>query len=175
MDAEHPMSHHGCTASTGALAALALCAAAVFLPDRPARAARPVSPIAYCARVGTDDTLQPLPHALLPAAEKAFGLHLPEDMGERGVSWRCADGKVLACFTGANLPCGKADTRTTSEPAGEWCRAHPGAGIPLVVVGHDTIWRWRCDGQAAVRDGAAWQVDPRGFVSGLWMPLDGPA
>ena len=173
MDAEHPMVRQDSATHAGALATLALCVLAGALAlDRPARA-EAQSPVAYCARVGTDDTLQPLPHALLPAAEKAFGLHLPEDMGERGVSWRCADGKVLACFTGANLPCGKADTSTKSEAADEWCQAHPGAGIPLVVVGHDTVWRWRCDGHAAVRDGAAWQVDPRGFVSGLWLPLNG--
>ena len=174
MDAEHFSLRQGCAPC--ALAFLALCTVTGSLaPGRPARSAEPASPIAYCARVGSDDTVQPLPRSLLPAAEKAFGLRLPEDMGEQGVSWRCADGKVLACFTGANLPCGKADTSTKSEAADAWCRAHPGAGIPLVVVGHDTVWRWRCDGQAAVRDGAAWQVDPRGFVSGLWLPLNGPA
>src|SRR5262245_19387787 len=41
--------------------------------------------------------------------------------------WRCADGAVIACAYGANLPCGsKADTETTpGEGARRWCHDNP--------------------------------------------------
>jgi hypothetical protein len=131
-------------------------------------------PAAQCARVGTDDAVRSLPPSLLPAARAAFGETLPDEILERAVVWRCAEGRVLVCFAGANLPCDKADTRTEIPAADAWCRSHPGAGpVPMVVTGHASVWRWRCNGAgAAARDGAAWHVDPQGFVAGLWRPLD---
>ena len=132
------------------------------------------SPAAYCARVDTDDSSHPLPHDMVASAELAFGLKLPVEMGERAVIWRCDGGRVLGCFYGANVPCGQMDQRTELPEVSEWCEAHPGAGVPQAVTGHDTAWRWRCDGAKAVRGGAAWTLDRRGFVEGLWRPL-GPA
>ena len=132
------------------------------------------SPAAYCTRVGTEDNSHPLPHDMVDAAEHAFGLILPPEMGERAVIWRCDGGQVLGCFFGANVPCGQMDQRTEIPEVAEWCGAHPGAGVPQAVTGHDTVWRWSCDGSRAVRGGAAWTLDHRGFVGGLWRPL-GPA
>ena len=132
------------------------------------------APAAYCARVGTDDSSHSLPHDMADSAERAFGLRLPVEMGERAVIWRCDGGRVLGCFFGANVPCGQMDQRTELPEVSEWCEAHPNAGVPQAVAGQDTAWRWRCEDTKAVRGGAAWTLDHRGFVEGLWRPL-GPA
>ena len=137
-------------------------------------AAAGASPAAYCARVDTDDASHPLPHDMVDTAEQAFGLRLPPEMGERAVIWRCDGGRVLGCFFGANVPCGQMDQRTDLPDVTEWCEAHPGAGVPQSVTGHDTLWRWSCDGPKVVRGNAAWVLDRRGFVQGLWRPLGPP-
>ena len=140
----------------------------------PANATEP-QPSAQCAQVGGDDAVRPLPPSLLPAARAAFGEAMPAELLERGVVWRCAEGRVLGCFAGANLPCDKADTRTEIPAVDAWCRSHPGADVPMVVTGHASVWRWRCDGTgAAARNGVTWHVDQQGFVAGLWRPLDRP-
>lgn len=137
----------------------------------PALAAGP-PPARTCARIGTDDALRPLPPGLVAAARATFGLRTaPAGLIERGTVWRCAEGRVLACFVGANLPCGKLDRREDLPPVTEWCRSHPGGPVPASVSGHDTAWRWRCDGAVAMRDGEAWHQDARGFAAELWKPL----
>lgn len=132
------------------------------------------SPAAYCTKAGTDDSSHPLPHDMVDTAEQAFGLKLPPEMGERAVIWRCDEGKVVGCFFGANVPCGQMDQSTELPQVSDWCQDHPGAGVPQAVMGHDTLWRWSCDGSKAVRGNAAWTLDHRGFVQGLWRPLGPP-
>ena len=95
---------------------------------------------------------------LYATAEQAFGLKLPVEQGERAVIWRCDGGRVLGCFFGANVPCGQMDQRTELPNVTEWCEDHPGAGVPQEVTGHDTLWRWSCDGAKAMRGSAAWAV-----------------
>ncbi|MGI3776558.1 MAG: hypothetical protein ACRYGC_04605 [Janthinobacterium lividum] len=132
------------------------------------------SPAAYCAKAGTDDSSHQLPHDMVDTAEQAFGLKLPAEQGERAVIWRCDGGKVLGCFFGANVPCGQMDRSTELPQVSDWCQDHPGAGVPQAVMGRDTLWRWSCDGSKAVRGNAAWTLDHRGFVQGLWRPLGPP-
>ena len=132
------------------------------------------TPAAYCTKVDTDDSSHQLPHEMVDTAEQAFGLKLPVEQGERAVIWRCDGGQVLGCFFGANVPCGQMDQRTELPNVTEWCEDHPGAGVPQEVTGHDTLWRWSCDGAKAVRGSAAWTLDRRGFVQGLWRPLGPP-
>ncbi len=133
-----------------------------------------LSPASYCTKVDTDDSSHQLPHDMVDTAEQAFGLKLPVEQGERAVIWRCDGGQVLGCFFGANVPCGQMDQRTELPSVTEWCEDHPGAGVPQEVTGHDTLWRWSCDGAKAVRGSAAWTLDRRGFVQGLWRPLGPP-
>src|SRR5215472_19085800 len=68
------------------------------------------SPTALCARVGTDDTTRPIPADLVSAANSAFKTALPPQVAMDSTVFRCAEGHVLACTAGANLPCGKANT-----------------------------------------------------------------
>jgi len=87
--------------------------------------------------------------------------------------FRCAGGHVLVCTTGANLPCGPANTSRTPGPGVvAWCRDNPDAAmVPAVASGHDTIYEWVCrDGVAQIARQAL-KVDPRGFIVEFWRVL----
>ena len=130
-------------------------------------------PADYCRRVGVDDMPRPIPAALVPAAQRLFGLQAPDDVVRRMTVFRCMGGKVLICATGANLACGKANTDRHLVSAGQYCREHPDApSIPMFVTGHDTIYAWRCRGTAALASEPVDALDARGFMARLWKPLD---
>lgn len=146
-------------------------AAAALLAS--ASATRAESPGEACTRIGTTDDAAPIPKALVPAANKALGTQLLTHEAMATTVFRCVDHHVMVCTTGANLPCGKANTRR--EPAAgmaQWCHENPNADfIPAVVTGHDTIYAWRCHGGTPRIVRQALHVDPRGFVAEYWKPL----
>ncbi len=130
------------------------------------------TPAAFCARVDTDDTLRPIPAALVPAVNAAFHSAMPADVATRMTVFRCADRRVLVCTVGANLPCDKADTSRVSVGGAHWCEEHPDAPfIPAYATGHVTIFDWRCRDGAAVIAKQQFQVDRRGFVAEFWRQL----
>jgi hypothetical protein len=151
------------------IAALAAAALAGAL----AGAARAETPAAACGRLGTDDTPRPVPESLAPAVNRAFGTSMPADMVARTSTFRCAGGRVLVCMAGANLPCGPANgSREPAPGAADWCRQNPEADfIPAYIVGHDTIYAWRCRAGAPAIDRQVLTVDPRGFVADYWKTL----
>lgn len=148
---------------------------AVLAAGGPRTADAASSPRAQCRAAGTDDRLQPIPASLVPAAVRLFHLEaMPPGQVRRSTYFRCAARQVLLCNVGANLPCGKADTRRHLPAAEAWCAAHPGQDfIPMYVTGHDTIYAWRCDGPTAAISKTVFQVDRRGFIRQLWKRLDG--
>ena len=117
---------------------------------------------------------QPIPASLVPEAVRLFGLEaMPAEEVERSTVFRCDAGRVLICNLGANLPCDKADTSRDLPAADAWCAENPSADfIPMYVTGHDTIYRWRCQGGKAATTGEPLAVDQRGFISRLWKPVD---
>lgn len=130
------------------------------------------TPGAFCARVGTDDTLRPIPATLVPAVNAAFHTSMPTEVATRMTVFRCADRRVMACGMGANLPCGKADTSRVSVGGAQWCKQHADAVfIPAYATGHATIFEWRCRDGAAVIAKQVFRVDPRGFVAEFWRNL----
>ena len=144
----------------------------VALAPRPSVAApaKGESPRAYCARVGNDDALRTAPASLTPAIKRLFDLkgNLATD-----AYYRCAEGRVLACWVGANIPCGKANTAKTMPAATEWCATHPDSDfIPMVVTGHDTPYSWRCVGHAAQAGAPMGKLDARGFFDENWKPVN---
>lgn len=147
-----------------------LVLAALALPVATAHAAQPA---AACAQIGTDDTPRPIPESLVPAVNAAFGTSMPADAAIRTTVFRCADRHVLVCTTGANLPCGPANTsRTPGTGEVNWCREHPDAAfIPMVATGHDTIYAWRCHGTAPQIVRQVQDVDARGFIALYWKEL----
>jgi hypothetical protein len=137
---------------------------------RPAHAA---TPAAVCARIGTDDTLRPIPESLVPEVNAAFGTAMPTRLAMDATVFRCAAGRLLVCTTGANLPCGPANTSRTPGPgAVAWCRDHANAAfIPAVATGHDTIFAWRCQGAVPQPGQQVLEVDRRGFIANYWQML----
>jgi hypothetical protein len=92
------------------------------------REARAVSPEEYCQQIGTDDALRAIPTSLVPVAVRLFQLDArPAEQLQRSTYFRCANRHVLLCNLGANLPCGKADTRRDIPGADGWCADHAGS------------------------------------------------
>ena len=133
----------------------------------PASAASP----AYCASSGARRVPAPVPEALEGKVARTFGVSV--DVVRRGAFVRCAGGELLACAIGANLNCGKVNTRRSLPGASEYCRANPGADdIPMFATGHDTIYAWRCVGKRAVAGKALVAVDAHGYDAGHWKEID---
>jgi hypothetical protein len=126
-----------------------------------------------CPAGVTDDTTRPIPQSLVPEAVRLFGLEaMPEEQVMRSTLYRCAQGRVLLCNLGANLPCDKANTSHDLPAADNWCAENQGSDfIPMYVTGHDTVYRWRCDGAKAATVGEPLQLDGQGFISRLWKPV----
>jgi hypothetical protein len=132
-----------------------------------------------CARVGDDDTLHPPPSSFRAELRRAYarlmgGGGAPDDAFlQANAQTRCMNGKLLVCFVGANLPCGKINIARDNPAATAWCREHPGdKTIPLVATGHDTLYSYECDGANARVTGTSWVLDRRGFAVKLWTPLN---
>lgn len=128
-----------------------------------------------CARVTNDDRVRRLPITLVPAARQLFGFSADTPSGyvRKGTSFRCMNGKVFLCNTGANLVCGKANTSRTSAGAEDFCKQNPGSDVvPMAATGHDTVYEWKCVGNKAVISKQAETVDPRGFITENWKQLD---
>ncbi len=130
-------------------------------------------PVAYCQRAGTDDTTRPIPKDLVPAVNAAFGTRMPARVAIDTTVYRCADHRVMVCTVGANLPCGKANTRRAPNPGViQWCHDNPDAPfVPAAATGHDTIYAWRCHAGAPQIARQVLHTDPRGFVTEFWQPL----
>jgi plasmid stability protein len=148
-------------------------AAAATLAVGCAAPVRAETPPALCKRVGTDDTTQPIPEDLVPAANAAFGMRLPARVAVDTTVYRCARGHVMVCTTGANLPCGKANTkRAPSAGMVQWCRDNPDASVvPAAAAGHDAIYAWRCRAGVPSIVRQTLHADPHGFIAEFWTEL----
>lgn len=123
----------------------------------------------YCAGGPETREAARTPPELAAKVAALFGISA--EMAGEATMARCVGPELLACWVGANLNCGKADTRRSSPAASAYCRENPGADvIPMVVAGHDTIYEWRCAGRRAVAGKAMVTVDPQGFVADNWKP-----
>lgn len=157
-----------------------LVIAAMLMLSAGSAAAADAGMAAQCARVRNDDAISGYNPALHDALVRAFGRLFPSAQAppdEReitaGAHIRCMDGHLLACFTGANLPCGKMKTARDNPGADAFCRANPNAEVvPAFATGHDTVNLYRCVSGQPVITGNALTVDSRGFAASLWTPLD---
>lgn len=153
----------------------ALLAISLPIIPGPAVSADALTPL--CQGHMSDDMPQEIPQSLVPEAVRLFGLEkMPAEQVKVSTLYRCAEGRVLICSLGANLPCGKANTSRDLPAADAWCAENPGADfIPMYVTGHDTIYRWHCDGPKAATSGEPLAVDRRGFISRFWKPVGAAA
>ena len=91
---------------------------------------------AQCAQAGNDDTIRHYDPSLQAGLTRAYarlfpGAPMPPPgarTAKRSQHIRCMNGRLLACFTGANLPCGKMDI-ARDNGADEYCRTNPRAPI----------------------------------------------
>jgi hypothetical protein len=143
-----------------ALLAVGLSVAAA----RPAHAAKPYCPSPFHQRP------QKVPANLVGRVAKALQIDTALVRGATFV--RCAGPTLMACSIGANLVCGKADTRRSNPGATRWCRDNPGAKIvPLAATGHATIFEWSCVGRRTVRGNAVTAADRHGYIAENWKAV----
>ncbi len=144
----------------GALAAALICALSVE-PGLAAGGAR------YCAAGTVGRIAIRAPKKLEPLIAGTFGITAQQVRESAYV--RCAGGKLMACWVGANLDCGKANVHRSLLGANAYCRENPGSdSIPMAATGHDTIYDWRCDGKRAVAGKANRAVDAEGYIADNW-------
>jgi hypothetical protein len=129
-------------------------------------------PIKYCASVGTDDKVTPIPRELVPQALRLFYSEpVDSEQAQRSTVYRCVDGGVSLCNYGANLICAKADISRTSQGAQSYCQENPGSEVvPMAATGHATIYSWECIGDKP-RIKSSVTVDNRGFIADQWKRL----
>ncbi len=133
----------------------------------------------YCRKAGNDDTIRSYSLALhdgtLDAFRKLFpdAQDTPDDsVFQTEAQYRCMNGKIMACFVGANLPCVKLNTARDNPGADDFCRQTPNSDfVPMVATGHDTIYSYRCRNGKAEVAGDIWELDERGFAKKLWAEL----
>jgi putative hemolysin len=152
-------------------------------PGQPA--AQFTDPFAYCAAVGTLDAPDSryiglkTPDAVVQGVRKALDTKddVPLQPFVDGTTWRCAGGKVLACFVGANLPCGeKADTsKTPNAGIVDYCKANPAAEVvPAAAAGRATVYEWRCKSGAPEIVKQVFKPDAQGFIAEIWYAIAQP-
>jgi hypothetical protein len=135
-----------------------------------------ISPFAYCASVGTTDGPagttgpSPAPPALEPYLHDALGTPADAKLAPGSVYWRCMDGAVYVCATGANLVCDRtADRATTNPGADSYCKDNPDAAVvPAYAAGHDSIYEWHCAAGRARYGPPVAKLDRRGFRIEIW-------
>ncbi len=155
--------------AVGLSAALSLAATfSALCRQAPAR-----DPIKYCASVGTEDEVRPIPAELVPQALRLFYLRpVDSEQVRRSTVYRCMDGAVSLCNYGANLICAKADISRASRGAQRYCRENPGSEVvPMAATGHATIYSWECIGNKARIKSSSVLVDSRGFITNQWKRL----
>lgn len=162
--------HHRRIGTFGLAALMAPLGATFACQPGVAAPAAQATPRAYCARVGDDDSLRRPPRSLAHAIDRLFDIK-----GGHGLAttyYRCADGAVLLCNVGANLPCGKANAEKSLPAATQWCESHANSDfIPMTVTGHDTLYSWRCVGGKAAAGATIGKRDARGFFAEYWKKL----
>jgi hypothetical protein len=152
---------------SGAAAVLlffALLAGTSAVATRPASAAPAYCPNSAHARPAK------VPTGLMPAVAAAF--NIDKDAVPNTAFVRCVGAKLMGCYVGANLDCGKANTRRVLRGATAWCHQNPGAAnIPMAATGHDTVYEWSCKGRRAVAVRPVMKVDPQGYIADNWKEI----
>lgn len=156
----------GANARSRAVAAIlaALALAVAIGTTAPASAG---SSSAVCRAGQTDRAEHRAPDVLLSQLGRAFAVPAASLRGTSFV--RCAGGRLMACMTGANLNCGRANASRHSQGGDAFCHDNPGAVVvPMAATGHDSVYDWHCQGSNAVAGPQTEPVDDLGFMSRNW-------
>ena len=137
-------------------------------------------PFAYCAAIGTIDMPDTryvgsaVSDQVIRGYQTATGLDISnENIGffRDATVWRCMDSQVYVCNFGANLPCdSKANDDTKPSLAMiRFCSENPKSDIiPLSVMGHNTIFSWRCDKNFPRLVEQIVKIDTAGYIADIW-------
>jgi len=133
-----------------------------------------------CVQHRNDDTIRPYEPVLKAGLLRAYAHLFPQvrmapadQTFQAETHVRCMDGRLLACFTGANLPCAKMNTSRANKGATEFCRTNRDAQVvPAFATGHDSAYTYRCTAGQAVVAGETFPLDQRGFAATLWAPIE---
>jgi len=133
-----------------------------------------------CAQAVNIDTVQPYRASLRQGFLKAYKRLYPQDatvpdeaMLTDGAYFRCMNGKLLACFAGANLPCSKIVNARINPGATQFCRQNRNEAIvPMAATGHDALWNYACRSGHAHITGSNWTLDQRGFAKEIWAVMN---
>ncbi|WP_141245980.1 hypothetical protein [Mesorhizobium sp. WSM3859] len=163
----------------GFLAPALLSAFVAAASAAPAPTAAAQDLYSFCRQVKNDDTVRPYSHELYNGTVKAFKKLFPDAMSapqeqelQTQANYRCMNGKVLACFVGANLPCAKMNAARDNPGADEFCKTNPNADVvPAFATGHDAVYFYKCASGKAVVAGRSWALDKRGFARKLWTVI----
>jgi hypothetical protein len=139
-------------------------------------------PFGYCKCAGTIDAPdkrykgEKIPESMIYIIKKKMGLSddVTFDYIRETTAWRCMDGKVFICMTGANLPClEKADmSLIPGEAMNDFCKANPDLDyIPAAVTGRSTVYDWKCSGTKPVIVKQVSTPDKQGYLSDIWFEL----
>jgi hypothetical protein len=130
-------------------------------------------PTKFCASIGSDDRVRPIPPGLVPESLRLFYLRpVDPEQVQRSTVYRCMDSAVWLCNYGANLVCAKADVSRVSRGAQRYCRENPGSEVvPMAATGHATIYSWECVGDKP-RIKSSVMLDRRGFIANQWKRLE---
>ncbi|MEI9406601.1 hypothetical protein [Mesorhizobium argentiipisi] len=150
--------------------------ASATTPAATANAALAQNLYKLCRQMKNDDTVRPYSHELYGGTVKAFKKLFPDAKGtpseselQTQANYRCMNGKVLACFVGANLPCAKMNAARDNPGADEFCKTNPNDDfVPAFATGHDAVFSYKCRNGKATVAGKSWQLDKRGFAKTLW-------
>ena len=143
--------------------------AVIFFANTTAFAETFKDPVNYCKAVGTIDK----PDARYTGPKlpgwMAKDLNLKTNQSKY-MEWRCANGVVLACVYGANIPC-DSKANTSEKPTSaivDYCRQNPDSMfVPMVVTGHETTVSWACHGSNPTVIRSA-EVDAQGYAKAYW-------
>lgn len=129
-------------------------------------------PVPYCRAIGTID--KPDSRYTGPKLPRWMARKLNLTPGDADkMEWRCANGAVLACLYGANIPC-DSKANSSAQPTAavsDYCRENPDASfIPAVVTGHETNVSWACRRGKPYVTGSA-ELDAQGYVKAYWQPV----
>jgi hypothetical protein len=164
-----------------ALLSALFAAASTSATAAPATASAALAQDLYklCRQMKNDDTIRPYSHDLYSGTVKAFKKLFPDAKGtpaeselQTQANYRCMDGKVLACFVGANLPCAKMNAARDNPGANEFCKTNPNEDVvPAFATGHEAVYSYKCASGKAVVTGETWALDKRGFAQKLWAEV----
>jgi hypothetical protein len=151
---------------------LCLTLIAIFLTISPALAQTFTNPVDYCKSVGTIDKPDARYTGPKLPAWMASELNLKPGQSKM-MEWRCANGAILACVYGANIPCGS-KAITSQKPThaiADYCKQNPDSTfVPMFVTGHETAVSWACRGSQPIVIRTA-EVDAQGYVKEYWKPV----